>query len=150
MNLKNQLSATMKILEFFKNHKSLLKYIYGATVNLEKVETSVIFDLLMTANEFQLVELMIRLQTFLIENQSWLKLNFSKIYNLSFQTHFKALQNYCNESNDSNTLPESALVGKDFQILKKYFATTFTHIRYFQISNENIMEKYFLMKNYDI
>ena len=65
---------------------------------------------------------MTRLQTFLIENQSsWLKLNFSKIYNLSFRTHFKALQNYYNdiiakhpnlifESNDFNTLPEAALV----------------------------------------
>ncbi|RHZ89578.1 hypothetical protein Glove_13g226 [Diversispora epigaea] len=96
----------------------IVKYIYG-----EKVETSVIFDLLKTANEFQLEELMTRLQIFLIENQSsWLKLNFSKIYNSSFQTNnLKALQNYCNdiiakhpnlifESNDFNTLPEAALI----------------------------------------
>ena len=91
-------------------------------VNLEKVETSTIFDLLMTANELKLEELVAWLQTFLIENQSsWLKLNFSKIYNLSFRTHFKALQNYYNdiiakhpnlifESNDFNTLSEIALV----------------------------------------
>ncbi|RHZ43523.1 hypothetical protein Glove_1033g11 [Diversispora epigaea] len=100
----------------------ILKYIYGATVNLEKVETFIIFDLLITAYEFQLEELIARIQNFLIENQSsWLKLNFSKIYNLSFRTHFKALQNYCNdiivkhpnlifESSDFNTLPEAALV----------------------------------------
>ncbi|RHZ89469.1 hypothetical protein Glove_13g242 [Diversispora epigaea] len=100
----------------------IIKYIYGATVNLEKVETSVIFDLLMTANEFQLEKLVTRLQIFLIKNQSsWLKLNFSKIYNLSFRTHFKALQKYCNdiivkhpnlifESKGFNTIPEEALI----------------------------------------
>ncbi|RHZ89546.1 hypothetical protein Glove_13g254 [Diversispora epigaea] len=166
----------------------IIKYIYGATVNLEKVETSVIFNLLMTANEFQLKELMTRLQTFLIENQSsWLKLNFSKIYNSSFQTNnLKALQNYCNdiiakhpnlifESTDFNTLPEAALVsiiqrddlqleepkiwdyviqwgisqnkivddGNDFQILKNTLQLCLPHIRYFQISGENIMEKVF-------
>ncbi|RHZ70974.1 hypothetical protein Glove_264g7 [Diversispora epigaea] len=165
----------------------IIKYIYGATVNLEKVETSVIFNLLMTADEFQLEELRTRLQTFLIKNKSsWLKLNFSKIYNSSFRTHFKALQNYCNdiiakhpnlifESTDFNTLPEAALVsiiqrddlqleeskiwdyviqwgisqnktvddGKDFQILKNTLQLCLPHIRYFQISGENIMEKVF-------
>ncbi|RHZ89663.1 hypothetical protein Glove_13g271 [Diversispora epigaea] len=146
----------------------------------------------MTANEFQLAELMTRLQTFLIENQSsWLKLNFSKIYNSSFQTNnLKALQNYCNdiiakhpnlifESTDFNTLPEAALVSiiqrddlqleepkiwdyviqwgisqnktlpsniddwidKDFQILKNTLQQCLPHIRYFQISSENIVEK---------
>ncbi|RHZ89662.1 hypothetical protein Glove_13g215 [Diversispora epigaea] len=168
----------------------IIKYIYGATVDLENVETSVIFDLLMTANQFQLVELTARLQTFLIENQSsWLKSNFSKIYNSSFRIQFKALQNYYNdiiakhpnlifESNDFNTLPEATLVsiiqrndlqleeskiwdyiiqwgisqnktlssnadGKDFQILKNTLQQCLPHIRYFQISNENIMEKVF-------
>ncbi|RHZ48290.1 hypothetical protein Glove_553g50 [Diversispora epigaea] len=100
----------------------ILKYIYEATVNLEKVETPIIFDILITANQFQLEELVERLQTFLIENHpSWLKFNFSKIFNLSFQADFKALQNYCNdiiakhpnlifESNNFNTLSEVALL----------------------------------------
>ncbi|RHZ89514.1 hypothetical protein Glove_13g14 [Diversispora epigaea] len=180
---KSQISA--KVFNF------ILKYIYGATINLEKVETSIIFDLLMTANQFLLEELVLRLQTFLIENHpSWLKLNFSKIYNSSFQADFKGLQNYCNdiiakypnlifESNDFNTLPETALVSiiqrddlqleeskiwdyviqwgisqnktlpsniddwidKDFQILKNTLQQCLPHIRYFQISNKNIMEK---------
>ncbi|RHZ81713.1 hypothetical protein Glove_117g211 [Diversispora epigaea] len=169
----------------------IIKYIYGATVNLEKVETSIIFDLLVTANQFQLEELVARLQTFLIKNHtSWLKLNFSKIYHSSFQTDFTALQNYYNdiivnhpnmifESNDFNTLPEAALVSivqrddlqleeskvwdyviqwgaaqnktlpsnlddwseKDFQILKNSIQQCLPHIRYFQFSNEHIMEK---------
>ncbi|RHZ81827.1 hypothetical protein Glove_117g239 [Diversispora epigaea] len=182
---KPQISA--KVFNF------IIKYIYGATVNLEKVETSIIFDLLVTANQFQLEELVARLQTFLIENHpSWLKLNFSKIYNSSFQTHFEALQNYCNdiiakhpnlifESNDFTTLPEAALVSiiqredlqleeskiwdyiiqwgiaqnktlpsnlndwidRDFQILKNSLQQCLPHIRYFQFSNDNIMEKLF-------
>ncbi|RHZ89551.1 hypothetical protein Glove_13g251 [Diversispora epigaea] len=124
---------------------------------------------------------------------SWLKLNFSKIYNSSFQTNnLKALQNYCNdiiakhpnlifESNDFNTLPVPALVSiilrddlqleepkiwdyviqwgisqnqtlpsniddwidKDFQILKSTLQQCIPHIRYFQISNKNIVEKLF-------
>ncbi|RHZ76387.1 hypothetical protein Glove_198g107 [Diversispora epigaea] len=180
---KSQISA--KVFNF------ILKYIYGATINLEKVETSIIFGLLMTANQFQLEELVLRLQTFLIENHpSWLKLNFSKIYNSSFQADFKGLQNYCNdiiakypnlifESTDFNTLPEAALVSiiqredlqleeskiwdyviqwgisqnktlpsniddwidKDFQILKNTLQQCLPHIRYFQISNKNIMQK---------
>ncbi|RHZ86488.1 hypothetical protein Glove_50g76 [Diversispora epigaea] len=149
----------------------IIKYIYGATVNPEKVETSIIFDLLMIANQFQLEELVERLQTFLIENQSsWLKLNFSKIYNSSFRTQFKALQNYFNniiakhpnlifESNDLTTLPEAALVSiiqrddlqleeskiwdYDFQILKNTLQQFLSHIRYFQISNENFIERVF-------
>ncbi|RHZ89562.1 hypothetical protein Glove_13g195 [Diversispora epigaea] len=173
-----------------KNFDIIIKYIYGATVNLEKVETSIIFDLLMTANQFQLEELTTRLQTFLIKNESsWLKLNFSKIYDSGFRTQF---QNYCNdiiakhpnlifESNNFNTLPEAALVSiiqrddlqleeskiwdyviqwgisqnntlpsniddwieKDFQILKNTLQQCLPHIRYFQISKENIMQKVF-------
>ncbi|RHZ85556.1 hypothetical protein Glove_64g79 [Diversispora epigaea] len=200
------------VMETFKVHSTVLRYrcpylydefkkstinnddniYYGATVNLEKVETSFILDLLMMiAIKFHLEELVARLQTFLIENHaSWLKLNFSKIYNLSFQTDFKALQNFCNdiiakypnlifESKDFNTLPEAALVSiiqkdnlqleeskvwdyviqwgiaqnknlplnlddwieKDFQILKRTLQHCLPHIRYFQISNEHIMEK---------
>ncbi|RHZ71341.1 hypothetical protein Glove_259g18 [Diversispora epigaea] len=147
----------------------------------------------MTANQFLLEELVETLQTFLIENHpSWLKLNFSKIYNSSFQTDFKALQNYCNdiiakhpnlifESTDFNSLPEAALVSiiqredlqleeskiwdymiqwgtaqnkilpsnlddwidKDFRILKNSLQQCLPHIRYFQISSGNIMEKVF-------
>ncbi|RHZ71360.1 hypothetical protein Glove_259g26 [Diversispora epigaea] len=182
-----KLQISVKVFNF------IIKYIYGATVNLEKVEKSIIFDLLMTANQFLLEELVETLQTFLIENHpSWLKLNFSKIYNSSFQTDFKVLQNYYNdiiakypnlifESTDFNTLPEAALVSiiqredlqleeskiwdyviqwgtahnkilpsnlddwidKDFQILKNSLQQCLPHIRYFQISSGNIMEKVF-------
>ncbi|RHZ81866.1 hypothetical protein Glove_117g201 [Diversispora epigaea] len=123
INNDDNIRIVQKPLISAKVFNVIIKYIYGATVNLENVESSDIFDLLMTVNEFQFEELVIRLQTFLIENHpSWLKLNFFKIYHSSFQTNkFKALQNFCNdiiaqhpnmifESNDFNTLPEAALV----------------------------------------
>ncbi|RHZ86494.1 hypothetical protein Glove_50g70 [Diversispora epigaea] len=130
----------------------------------------------MIVNQFQL----------LIENQSsWLKLNFSKIYNLSFRTHFKALQNYCNDiiakypnfffeseaalvsiiQRDDLQLEEFKIwdyviqwgiaqnknlpsnlndwIDKDFQILKNTLQQCLSHIRYFQISNENFIERVF-------
>ncbi|RHZ82240.1 hypothetical protein Glove_110g123 [Diversispora epigaea] len=169
----------------------IIKYIYGAKINLEKVEISTIFDLLITANEFRLGELVMGLQNFLIErHSSWIKLNFSKIYHSSFQiNNLKAIQNFCNdiiakypnsifESEDFNALPEAALVSiiqrddlqleeskiwdhvikwgifqnktlpsnlddwidKDFQILKNTLQQCLPHIRYFQISIENIVE----------
>ncbi|RHZ81870.1 hypothetical protein Glove_117g204 [Diversispora epigaea] len=192
INNDDNIRIVQKPLISAKVFNVIIKYIYGATVNLEKVESSDIFDLLMTANQFQFEELVIRLQTFLIESHpSWLKFNFSKIYHSSSQTNnFKALQNFCNdiivkhpnlifESDDFGTLPEAALVSviqrddlqleeskvwdyiiqwgtsqnknlplnlddwieKDFQILKNTLQHCLPHIRYFQFSNEHVVEK---------
>ncbi|RHZ87649.1 hypothetical protein Glove_33g218 [Diversispora epigaea] len=67
-------------------------YVYGGIVNLEKVETRFIFDLMLIANEFELTELSNKLETILIEDKaSWLKTHFSLVY------HF-------------TSLPESSLV----------------------------------------
>ncbi|RHZ81595.1 hypothetical protein Glove_117g221 [Diversispora epigaea] len=112
----------------------IIKYIYEAMVNLEKVETSIIFDLLVTANQFQLEELVARLQTFLIENHpSWLKLNFSKIYNSKaalvsiiqredLQLEESKVWNYVIQwgAAQNKTLPSNLddWNEKDFQILK--------------------------------
>ncbi|RHZ81869.1 hypothetical protein Glove_117g202 [Diversispora epigaea] len=123
INNDDNIRIVQKPLISAKVFNVIIKYIYGATVNLENVESSDIFDILMTAKQFQFEELVIRLQTFLIESHpSWLKFNFSKIYHSSFQTNnFKALQNFCNdiivkhpnlifESDDFGILPEAALV----------------------------------------
>ncbi|RHZ89485.1 hypothetical protein Glove_13g65 [Diversispora epigaea] len=101
----------------------ILKYIYGGIVNLEKVETRFIFDLMLAANEFELKELTNKLETHLIETQaSWLKTYFSLIYRTIFnENNFQNLENYCNDiiakhpniifdSSDFTSLPESALV----------------------------------------
>ncbi|RHZ87548.1 hypothetical protein Glove_33g18 [Diversispora epigaea] len=102
---------------------AILKYIYGGIVNLEKVETRFIFDLMLIANEFELEELSRKLETILIEDKaSWLKTHFSFVYRTIFvKENFKDLENFCNDivvkypnlifdSSDFNSLPESALV----------------------------------------
>ncbi|RHZ87682.1 hypothetical protein Glove_33g142 [Diversispora epigaea] len=101
----------------------ILKYIYGGIVNLEKVETKFIFDLMLIANEFELIELSNKLQIILIEDKaSWLKTHFSFVYRTIFvKENFKNLENFCNDivvkypnlifdSSDFTSLPESALV----------------------------------------
>ncbi|RHZ87596.1 hypothetical protein Glove_33g274 [Diversispora epigaea] len=101
----------------------ILKYIYGGTVNLEKVETRFIFDLMLIANEFELDELSNKLETILIEdNASWLKIHFSLVYRTIFvKENFKELESFCNniivkypnlifDSPDFTSLPESSLV----------------------------------------
>ncbi|RIB18505.1 hypothetical protein C2G38_2184409 [Gigaspora rosea] len=106
-----------------KTFNIVIKYIYGGIVSLENLETSDILDLLITFNEFNFSESVDRLQTLLIEdNASWLRLNFSHIYQISFQNeNFKALQQFCNEiiikhpnlifdSDDFTSLQENALI----------------------------------------
>ncbi|RIB29731.1 hypothetical protein C2G38_2154524 [Gigaspora rosea] len=101
----------------------IIKYIYGGVVSLKNLETSDILDLLIAFNEFNFSELVYCLQTYLIKDSaSWLRLNFSHIYKISFQNeNFKALQQFCNEiiikhpnlvfdSDDFITLRENELI----------------------------------------
>ncbi|RHZ89920.1 hypothetical protein Glove_9g170 [Diversispora epigaea] len=101
----------------------ILKYIYGGIINLENVETRIIFNLMLTANEFELEELTKKLETILIEDKtSWLKTHFSLVYHSIFiNNNFKELENFCNDivakypnlifdSEDFTSLQESALV----------------------------------------
>ncbi|RHZ87599.1 hypothetical protein Glove_33g279 [Diversispora epigaea] len=100
-----------------------LKYVYGGIVNLEKVETRFIFDLMLIANEFEPAELSNKLETILIEDKAfWLKTHFSFVYRTIFvKENFKKLENFCNDivvkypnlifdSSDFTSLQESALV----------------------------------------
>ncbi|RHZ89895.1 hypothetical protein Glove_9g181 [Diversispora epigaea] len=101
----------------------ILKYIYGGFINLENVESRIIFDLMLTANEFKFEELSKKLETILIEDKaSWLKSHFSFVYHSIFlNNNFKDLENFCNDivakypnlifdSDDFTSLQESALV----------------------------------------
>ncbi|RHZ77306.1 hypothetical protein Glove_182g15 [Diversispora epigaea] len=105
------------------NIKTITKYIYGGIVNLENTDTRFIFDLMLTAVEFDLEELTNKLETHLIETKaSWLKTHFSLVYRTIFdRQNFKNLENYCNDiivkypnlifdANDFTSLPESALI----------------------------------------
>ncbi|RHZ66617.1 hypothetical protein Glove_306g82 [Diversispora epigaea] len=101
----------------------ILKYIYGGIVNLENVETRIIFHLMLAANEFELKELSQKLETLLIETKaSWLRTHFSLVYhNIFNEQNFKDLENFCNDiivkypslifdNSDFTSLPESALI----------------------------------------
>ncbi|RHZ70087.1 hypothetical protein Glove_275g84 [Diversispora epigaea] len=75
-----------------------VKYIYGETISLEKLENSIIFDLLISSNELDLDELVEHLQTQLVttKNALWLKLNFAQVYQTCYQVkNFVALSGVC-------------------------------------------------------
>ncbi|RHZ84816.1 hypothetical protein Glove_74g187 [Diversispora epigaea] len=106
----------------------IIKYIYGGIISLEKLENSVIFDLLITSNELNLDELIKHLQThFVNNNASWLRLNFSQVYQTSCQVkNFNIIQDFCGniiakypntifESENFLTLSEDTLIS----IIKK-------------------------------
>ncbi|RHZ76566.1 hypothetical protein Glove_196g72 [Diversispora epigaea] len=101
----------------------IIKYIYGGFVNVEKVETKFIFDLMMAANKFEIEELTKKLENHLIETKnSWLKSHFSLVYRSIFNgSNFKYLEKFCNDivakypslifdAEDFTSLQESALV----------------------------------------
>ncbi|RHZ70086.1 hypothetical protein Glove_275g85 [Diversispora epigaea] len=170
----------------------IIKYIYGGTISLEKLETSIIFDLLISSLELDLDELVEHLQSHLITNNiSWLKLNFAQVYQMSYQVkNFDIIQKFCYniiakhpdiifESENFISLPEDALItiikldnlqldedkiwdyviqwGKsknptlpanlnewtsdNFVTLKTTLKNCLPYVRYFNISNERVLEK---------
>ncbi|RIB11630.1 hypothetical protein C2G38_2042515 [Gigaspora rosea] len=73
----------------------MYRYIYNGTISLEAFNASVIFELLITFSEFGLEELIKHTQLFLIENNdSWLRLNFSRVFQTSFKDNLKDLQQF--------------------------------------------------------
>ncbi|RIB27673.1 hypothetical protein C2G38_2159960 [Gigaspora rosea] len=101
----------------------IINYIYGGIVSLENFEVSAKFDLLVAANELEATELVKHLQSqFINDNASWLRINFSRVYQISFlNKNFEPLQQFSNNiltkhpgiifnSDDFTTLQESALI----------------------------------------
>src|SRR5579871_6007998 len=80
------------------------RYIYGGTLSLEEYEISDIVKILVAANELGLQELVVYLQSFLLENKgNWMEQNFSLIYQTSFENDsFLELQKYCTELTTKN------------------------------------------------
>ncbi|RIB10777.1 hypothetical protein C2G38_2145910 [Gigaspora rosea] len=76
--------------------KIIIRYIYTGIISFEEFEISTIFDLLVSSNELGFDELVEYLQKYLIDkNSSWLRLNFTRIHNISFKfDNFKHLQNF--------------------------------------------------------
>ncbi|RHZ65619.1 hypothetical protein Glove_313g66 [Diversispora epigaea] len=172
----------------------IIKYIYGGIISLEKLENSIIFDLLIASNELELDELVKHLQTYLVDNHaSWLRLKFAQIYRTSYQVkNLEIIQEFYNniiakhpstifESESFYSLSEDALMsiikrndlqlvegkiweyvikwGKaknstlptnldewtcdNFLTLKETLKGCLPYIRYFNFSNEDVIERIF-------
>ncbi|RHZ73533.1 hypothetical protein Glove_230g215 [Diversispora epigaea] len=170
----------------------ILKYIYYGIIDTENIDTKIIYKLMIAANELKLEELFIKLESHLLEFEaSWLKTNFSLVYNSIFKyNNFKNLEKFCNdiivkhpsiifESNEFTSLHESALVSilkrddlhmkeseiwdylikwgtaqnltlpekleewslENFTTLKTTLQQCLPLIRYFHISNSDVMDK---------
>ncbi|RHZ67580.1 hypothetical protein Glove_300g73 [Diversispora epigaea] len=101
----------------------ILKYIYGGIVDIENSDTKTIYELMVNANELELEELSVKLESYLIESKSsWLRTHFSLIYHSIFDSNeFKGLKKFYNdiiakhpnlifESEDFTLLQETALI----------------------------------------
>ncbi|RHZ67586.1 hypothetical protein Glove_300g126 [Diversispora epigaea] len=101
----------------------ILKYIYGGIVDIENSDTKTVYELMVNANELELEELSVKLESYLIESKaSWLKTHFSLIYHSIYDgNEFKGLKKFYNdiivkhpnlifESKDFASLQETALI----------------------------------------
>ncbi|RHZ81607.1 hypothetical protein Glove_117g386 [Diversispora epigaea] len=101
----------------------ILEYIYGGIVDVENTDTKTIYELMVNANELELIELSIKLESYLIESKaSWLRTHFSRIYHsISDGNEFKGLKKFYDdiiakypnlifESEDFTSLQETALI----------------------------------------
>ncbi|EXX69446.1 hypothetical protein RirG_096020 [Rhizophagus irregularis DAOM 197198w] len=76
----------------------ILRYIYGGKLSLKECDSTDVIKLLVAAKELDLQELIIYIQSFLIEYKAnWMEQNFELIYRTSFENNsFLDLQKYCN------------------------------------------------------
>ena len=89
------------------------RYIYGGILPLEEYDAPDIMNLLVAASELNLQELVIHLQSFLIENKkNWLEENFNWIHQISFEHTFSDLQKFC--TNLMSKKPEKVFNSADF------------------------------------
>ncbi|PKC69101.1 hypothetical protein RhiirA1_456404 [Rhizophagus irregularis] len=75
----------------------ILRYIYGGRISLVEYDILDIMKILVAANELCLQELILHLQSFLIENKkNWVNQNFNLIYQMSLENDtFLDLQKFC-------------------------------------------------------
>ncbi|RHZ58614.1 hypothetical protein Glove_372g40 [Diversispora epigaea] len=77
----------------------IIKYIYGGAVDTEILDTKTIYKLMIVANEFELKELSVELEKYLIDfKASWLKTHFSLVYHSIYKSDdkFNDLKNFYN------------------------------------------------------
>src|ERR1041385_2212766 len=77
----------------------ILRYLYSGKLYLEQYDISTIVRILVTSDELNLQELVVYLQSYLIESKSnWTKQNYNLIFRTSFENDsFLKLQQYCTD-----------------------------------------------------
>jgi hypothetical protein len=101
----------------------LFRYIYSGRISLNEYDPSDIIKILVAGSELGLQELIIYLQSFLIETKAnWMELNFNLIYQTSFKNNsFLELQKFCTnlitkepnkifKSQNFSSIPEKLLI----------------------------------------
>ncbi|RHZ76366.1 hypothetical protein Glove_198g92 [Diversispora epigaea] len=120
---KNHIKTVIKPNISSQIFEIILKYIYGGIVDIGNADTKTIYKLMFNANELDLEELSVKLESYLIESKaSWLRTHFSLIYYSIFDSNeFKGLKRFYNdiiakhpnlifESRDFTSLQEAALI----------------------------------------
>ncbi|RHZ73534.1 hypothetical protein Glove_230g216 [Diversispora epigaea] len=126
-------------------------------MDTENIDERTMYDLMIIANEFELEELSMQLESHLIEFEaSWLKKHFSFVYHSIFKNNkFENLKKCCNdivarfpkfifESTEFTSFSESVLkdgTDENFMALKSTLQQCLPLIRYFHISNPDVMDK---------
>ncbi|GBB91635.1 hypothetical protein RclHR1_00190048 [Rhizophagus clarus] len=95
----------------------ILKYIYGGVISLNEQEPLEILEILTTADELLLQELVDYLQDYLIKNKSeWIEQHFELVHRTSFQSNsLLELQQFC--TNFMAKSPEKIFKSLDFTLL---------------------------------
>ncbi|RIB27292.1 hypothetical protein C2G38_2029501 [Gigaspora rosea] len=120
---------------------SVIRYIYSGIISLENYEAPAIFNLLIAINELKFTELAEHIQSYLIDhNASWLRLNFSQIYQKSFDIeNFKALQKFCNDILVKH--PNMIFKSEDFDIIQENALITLLKREDLQMDESEIWDK---------
>ncbi len=107
---------------------------------LEELDVSNIIKILLTANELNLQELIVYLQSFLIENKAnWIEQNFNLIYQTSFENDsLLELQKYCIDLMSER--PDTIFNSLNFSLIPEKLLITLIQNDNLQMSEVQIWE----------
>ncbi|UZO06932.1 uncharacterized protein OCT59_027237 [Rhizophagus irregularis] len=118
----------------------ILRYIYGGRISLEEYDTSDIINVLLAASELGLQELIVDIQSFLVETKAdWMESNFNLIYQTSFENDsFLELQKFCTDLTSKE--PDKIFKSPNFSSIPENLLVSLIQSDYFQMSEIQIWE----------
>ncbi|GES96409.1 BTB/POZ protein [Rhizophagus clarus] len=118
----------------------ILRYIYGGKISLEDYDNLDIIKILIAANELNLQELVIHIQSFLTGNKAdWMEQNFNLIYQTSFENNsFLELQKYCTDL--ISKAPDKLFKSQDFSLIPEKIIISLIQSDYLQMSETQVWE----------